>query len=263
MAEEHLLKTDGIDGDVRRYLCSIGEVFADFDDDEAGCIAHGVSIDGARYFVKHVVTPRGAETQARAMAVHSAVRHPTLVTRLHAVNGQGGPILVYPWVDGVRLRETRLTGQLLIIPVLDAIYAIIDVHLAVDQAGFVSIDLNDGNLLYTDRVHLIDVDEYETSPFTLREERTKGSTRFMAPEEFHKGSIMDARTMVFQLGRAAAVLLDPPHGRSFERAPSFASVVECATQAEPNRRYQTVRDLADGWLESRQLHDREPGRPDR
>lgn len=247
-----LLKIEAIDGDVRRRLGMIGDVFADFGDDEADCIAHGVAIDGSRYFVKHVVRPRGVQTQARAMAVHAAVRHPTLVPILHDISGSSGRILVYPWIDGAPLRESRRTGQLPVDEVLTAIDAVIDVHLAIEAAGFVSIDLYDGNLLYTDRVHLIDVDEYEPSPFTLEEERTRGSTRFMAPEEFRKGSTLDSPTMVFQLGRSAAVLLDPPHGSNLQRAPEVRHVIERATQSAPGGRHQTVRDLADAWLRVRQ-----------
>ena len=251
MPETDPLKLDRIEGDVRTHLRSIGLVFADFEDRESGCIAHGVAIEGARLFVKHVVSPRGAETQARAIAVHGAVRHPNLVPLLQVIQGRRGPILVYPWIDGARLRESHRTAALETAAVLEAIGALIDLHVAIEDAGFVSIDLYDGNLLYTDRVHLIDVDEYERAPFILPTERTKGSTRFMAPEEFHKGSILDARTMVFQLGRTAAVLLDPPHGRSVARAPAFEGVIARATQADPADRYQSVRDLAKAWREVR------------
>jgi hypothetical protein len=78
------------------------------------------------------------------MAVHSAVRHSALVPLLHVIRGRHGPILVYPWVDGVRLRGSRRTSELPIHAILAAIYALIDVHLAVERTGFVSIDLYDG-----------------------------------------------------------------------------------------------------------------------
>ena len=34
-----------------------------------------------------------------------------------------------------------------------------------------------------------------------------GSSRFMAPEEFERGALIDERTNVFTMGRTAAVLL--------------------------------------------------------
>ena len=254
-----LLSTIEIDGHVWAALSSMGEIFIDFGDNESGCIAHGVSVEGRRYFVKHVVGPRGAEAQARAIAVHGAVRHPTLVPLLHVIRGCKGPILVYPWIDGERLRRNRLTAQLPLSEVLDAVEAIIDVHVAIERAGFVSIDLYDGNLLYSDRIHLIDIDEYERAPFRLTAERTLGSTRFMAPEEFSRGSILDSRTMVFQLGRAAAVLLDPPEGATLERTPALAPLVARATMPDPEARYQTVAELAKAWRRKRSGRILNPG----
>jgi serine/threonine-protein kinase len=84
--------------------------------------------------------------------------------------------------------------------VLGAIEEVIELHAAIDEAGFVSIDLYDGNMLYDDRIHMIDVDEYRPSPHVLDADRTLGSTRFMAPEESRRGATLDSRTTVFQLG---------------------------------------------------------------
>jgi hypothetical protein len=242
-----LLAMIEIAGDVRARLAVLGDVFADFLDDESGCIAHGVEIEGQRYFVKHVVSSRGVEAQARAMAVHAAVRHPTLVPLLHTIMGGQGPISIYPWIDGVRLRQSRLTAKLPISSLRHALGAIIDVHAAIERAGFVSIDFYDGNLLYSDRIHLIDVDEYQPSPFTLSNDRTPGSTRFMAPEEFCRGAILDSRTMVFHLGRAAAILIDPPTGTNLDRMRAVIPLVEQATKPEPDKRYQTAAEFAVAW----------------
>ncbi|MGH6971268.1 MAG: hypothetical protein ACREEQ_06620 [Caulobacteraceae bacterium] len=248
-----LLTTPHIAGDVRAHLARLGEVFADFGDADAGCFGHGVAAAGGRYFVKHVVKDHGLAAQDRAIALHRAVRHPALPPLLAKIAGGRGPVLVYPWIEGVRLRESRLTGRLALHETLDAIWTVIDVHRAIAAAGFVSIDLYDGNMLYGDRLHLIDVDEYERSPHRLVEERTPGSTRFMAPEEFRKGSLLDERTCVFHLGRTVAVLLDPPEGLSLARAPRLQPLVERATDPDPDRRFQTVEALASAWIAARSL----------
>ncbi len=104
--------TDRILGDVRQALARIGDVFADFGDDKSGCIAHGVEVGAERFFVKHVVGVRGVAAQARAIAVHAAVRHPTLVPLVHAMKGDRGPVLAYPQIDGVRLRGIGMTARL-------------------------------------------------------------------------------------------------------------------------------------------------------
>ena len=54
---------------------------------------------------------------------------------------------------------------------------------------------------------MFDLDEYRTGPFILDANRLPGSRRFMAPEEWNKGAIIDQVTNVFTLGRTAAELL--------------------------------------------------------
>lgn len=235
-------------GDVRARLAELGDVFADFGDAASGCIAHGVQVGETRCFVKHPLNAMGCEAQARASAVHAAVQHSVLVPVIHRLDGDLGPILIYPWIEGVRLREAQSTARMELAEVLVAIGAVIDVHVSIEAAGFVSVDLYDGNLLYSDRIHLIDVDEYRPTPYTRSDERFLGSKRFMAPEEFRQGATLDSRTMVFQLGRTAAVLLNPPLGADCARAKPVAEVIGRATSHDPAQRFQTVGDLRRAWL---------------
>ncbi|MCA6309210.1 hypothetical protein [Phenylobacterium sp.] len=241
-----LLPFDSIPGDIRDRLTAEGEVFVDLGDGEFGCRGAGFEYGGSRYFVKFAVSGLGMASQSRAIAVHSRVQHPTLVPLIQIMSGDQGPILVFPWVDAAPLRQSQRMRRVPLSDVLRAICDVIDVHAAIEAAGFVSIDLYDGNLLYNDRVHLIDVDEYQPVPFRLDAPRTLGSTRFMAPEEYHQGAWLDSRTMVFQLGRAMAVLLDPPSGDNLDRCPALGPVIGQATASDPEARYPTVVELAAG-----------------
>lgn len=236
-----------IAGDVRAVLSRLGTIFADFGDDQSGCVGHGIETAAGRWFVKHPLDARGREGQHRALAIHAGVRHPALVPLLQCIEGPQGPVLVFPWVDGERLRGSRRLAEAPLAEVLRAIDAVIDVHVAIDAAGFASIDLYDGNLLYDGRIHLIDVDEYVRGPHRLAADRTPGSTRFMAPEEFCRGAVIDSRTTVFQLGRTAAVLLDPPEGRSLDRFAGLAPWLARATAPDPADRHPSVARLAADW----------------
>lgn len=50
---------------------------------------------------------------------------------------------------------------------------------------------------------MIDLDTYSRGPVVNTMGRMFGSTRFMAPEEFARGAVIDQRTTVFTLGRLA------------------------------------------------------------
>ena len=237
-----------VDGDVRARLAEFGDVFVAFDDDESGCLVSGLATESGEWCVKHAVNARGAAAQARALAVHDAVQHPALVAPVQVVAGDAGPIIVYPWVRGERLRMRPMVGRLSTAARLAAIESIIEVHALINDAGFVSIDLYDGNLIFDDRIHLIDIDEYRPAPFVLDADRTPGSTRFMAPEEFRRGATLDRRTTVFHLGRTAAVLFDPPQGMGREQVPSaLVPVIERATADDPDDRYEDAHALLNAW----------------
>jgi serine/threonine-protein kinase len=231
---------DHVGGDVRERLREFGEIFVAFDDDESGCLVTALRTDSGEWCIKHAVNERGRAAHARGLAVHAAVRHAALVAPVQVVAGDAGPIVVYPWVQGERLRHSPILKDLPFPTRLEIVDAVMEVHGLVNDAGFVSIDFYDGNLLYDDRVHVIDVDEYRLAPFLLDTERTLGSTRFMAPEEFVRGATLDARTTVFQLGRAATVLLgDVPH--------ALAPIVECATHPDPSARFADAGALLRAW----------------
>jgi serine/threonine protein kinase, bacterial len=76
-----------------------------------------------------------------------------------------------------------------------------------------------------------------------------GSTRFMAPEEFRLGALIDQRTTVFTLGRLvwhfATRLTELPD--AFCGTPKLAAVVRRACATSRQDRYPDVAALAEAW----------------
>lgn len=263
-----LLDADDV-GALEPYLDGAGEVFARFLLQDSGCFSYGVAVGAERWFVKTARVPEAEPSLRRAIAIHRAVRHPVMIPLRHSLLAGGRLTLVYPWVDGEVLRSpglpravaradpsnpmTRLR-RLPVERVIAAVDDLIDAHLAVERAGFVAVDLYDGCMIYdfgTDELHLCDLDEYRPGPFVVEAERLPGSTRFMAPEEWRRGATIDVRTTVFNLGRAARVLLDAgDQEQAWRGGPGLLAVVDRATRPDPDRRYQSVRELADAWRDA-------------
>jgi serine/threonine-protein kinase len=234
------------------------DAFAVFDRQDSGCVSYGVDRGGRRIFVKVAATAEGRRSLRQAVVLHRAVRHPAIVAPLAAVDEPGRTELTYPWVDGVVLNRATVAGSdraglaafLRLDPAeaLAALDTILDAHLAVAAAGFVSVDLYDGCFLYDGaarRMRLIDLDEYRPGPFAVPGDRLPGSRRYMAPEEFVGGATIDERTTVFHLGRTVAELVDPAALTAGGRA-----VVATATQPDPDRRFATVRALLAAWRQA-------------
>ncbi|MFE7098247.1 protein kinase family protein [Streptomyces erythrochromogenes] len=248
------------------YVADIGTIFRAFADQDSGCVSYGVLVEGRRWFVKSATVPAAVSSLRRAVSVHQAVTHPAITPLLHSITTDEGLALVYPWVPGEVLYHPTRSHQggrtapdspmarfrgLPLPEVHAALDMILDAHLAVESAGLVAVDLYDGCMLYDfeeQRMRLCDLDEYRPGPFTLGADRLPGSRRYMAPEEFVRGSIIDVRTTVFNLGRALRLLLDAGDKEDQWRgAHGQLAVIQRATAADPQERFPSVRSLVEAW----------------
>jgi len=215
------------------YLSQAGAAFATFDarTQDSGNVSFGVEASGRRWFVKTAGDPADRapflSRQARvalllnAQRLARAVSHPALPALRGVTQSAWGPMLIYEWAPGELVgahsarradpesafqRFRRLPADEL----TAAIGAILDAHLELCRAGWVACDFYDGSIIYdfsARKTWLIDLDTYRHGPFTNEMGRMFGSTRFMAPEEFERGALIDERTTVFTLGRMMDVFL--------------------------------------------------------
>ncbi|MET9121773.1 MULTISPECIES: serine/threonine protein kinase [unclassified Streptomyces] len=253
---------------VEPYLGRVGEVFRAFREQDSGCVSYGVRLlDGGRWFLKEAVTDRGRRSLERGWAFHRSVKHRAIVPQVHRIAVRdGGWAVVMPWREGEALYPAEAGGdrdrteqagamaRFRALPadaVLRAFDRVLDAHLAVEAAGQVAVDFYDGALLYDfdrDVAHLIDLDEYRPGPFVVEDERLPGSRRFMAPEEWVRGAVIDTRTTVFTLGRAARLLLDEgPEEAAWRGSAAQQAVIVRATRTDPGERFENVHRFAEAW----------------
>ncbi|ULR50857.1 serine/threonine protein kinase [Streptomyces deccanensis] len=266
-----LLGVDGVEGPIGDYLARIGDVFRVFGRQDSGCVAYGVQLPDRdeRWFVKTALGGRGLRSLERAWDFHRSVRHPVIVPQLHRIASRFGSAVVMPWRDGEVLYDPAEHGRgdrrspgspmarfraLPVDRIEEAFARVLDAHIAVEDAGYVAVDLYDGALLYdfaAGEMSLIDLDEYRPGPFVLDAERLPGSTRFMAPEEFARGATIDARTTVHALGRTARLLLDAgDEERAWRGTAAQLDVLERATHPDPGERFAGVREFREAWSRS-------------
>lgn len=252
---------------VEPYLGRVGEVFKAYREQDSGCVSYGVQLlDGARWFVKEAATEDARRSLERGWAFHRTVRHRAIVPQVHRIAVRQSWAVVMPWRDGEVLYHPTLGGpggrtspdspmaRFRALPtarVLRAFDRVLDAHLAVESAGHLAVDFYDGALLYDfagDVTHLVDLDEYRPGPFVVEGDRLPGSRRYMAPEEFVHGAVIDTRTTVFTLGRAARLLLDAgDEERAWRGTPQQLAVIARATDADPEARFENVHRFADAW----------------
>jgi hypothetical protein len=252
---------------------AMGEVFVTIAGHDSGCTSYGVAAsDGTRRFVKVAYgsdrwqLERAILFHARVSAPHVLPMETSLAVRDSDTRGPGVGV-VYPFLDSTVLNDPTAPGachhddpgsalqRFIDEPterILGVIDAIVDAHVAIAEQGFVAVDFYDGCLMYdfdTGDVRLVDLDLYTQGPYTLTDDRQFGSTRFMAPEEFCRGAVIDQQTTVFTLGRTAMVLLGPQAHRRLGL--ELSDAVDRATQPRASDRWPDVASFAAAWRAGR------------
>jgi serine/threonine-protein kinase len=239
----------------------------------------GIETDGGPFVVKHATDDESVGWLESAARFHATVSHPSIPPVVHRITTADGLAIVERWAPGDVLvdgfdpsvpdrDDPRSPYQrFLRLPVweiTDAVRQLIYAHLAIAGAGYVAVDLYDGCLIYDfdhRELSLIDLDMYRRGPFVLESDRQYGSSAYMAPEEWRRGSTIDERTTVFTLGRFALVLLGcdrhgAPVGADFRGSERLFEIATQACASDPADRFQSVAELCRAWTAQIQ---QEPG----
>ncbi|WP_438446076.1 serine/threonine protein kinase [Gorillibacterium sp. sgz5001074] len=263
------------------WLAPLGRVFRVFDLQDSGNLSFGVEDGERRLFVKYAgartVRCSGEPEEAvrrlkQAVQVYRELSHPSLVRLVTDLEMPGGYAAVFEWFPGEnlyiraplpeeldsgedppfwRFRRLDLEHKL---NALDTVYAF---HTYVEEKGYAAVDFYDGSLLYdfgTHRLMVCDIDHYQPMPLINTMGRMWGSKRFMSPEEFERGAVIDGVTNVYGMGAAAFCLLGGGTDRSFgswEAGERLYRVAARAVQEERQMRYGSVKDYALAWSEAR------------
>lgn len=256
---------------IEQYLKELGRSFIIFDRRDSGCVCFGVESDGQKWFVKYSNKDEAISTMKNAVEMHKEITHPLVPPIRNHFLTPNGLALVYDWVEGQVLYSPEYWGEegrskvdspfsrfrnLPEKQIVEALNRIFQVHAYIENRGYIAVDFYDGNIIYDfskNKIHLIDLDHYTKGEFILDKDRLPGSTRFMAPEEFQKGSIIDQKTNVYNMGATAFVFLGGVMNHAFEYwlgSRELYNVVKRAVEFNKDKRYSSVREFYEQWLKA-------------
>ncbi len=261
-----LIETPSVDYEIETYLKQVGDVFRKFRWQDSGCISYGIESGGEHWFVKYSKQPQGIESLRRAEYLHYQVDHPALAKLHNVITCPDGVALVFDWLPGEVLYDYvthrgqqgrnnpgsphyrfRNLPEEKILAALDIIF---DLHVLLAEQGFIAVDFYDGCIMYdfeTERTSIVDLDEYRPGPFILEADRLPGSRRFMAPEEYMKGSQIDQVTNVFTLGRTVVELLGSGSVERLRGSEAMKTAIRCAVDPDRAKRYPSVGEFVAAW----------------
>ena len=252
------------------FMKDYGKVFKVYDDQDSGNICFGIINENKKYFVKFAGAPtdRASVSAEEAIVIlkHSAsiyndLAHPNLIKLIDAKAAGNGFALTYEWAEAECMHAMYPLSRkkFLQMPVEKRLLVfadILDFFLNTAKHGYVAIYFYDGCIMYdfkTEKTFICDIDLFEKSPYINNMGRLWGSSRFMSPEEFQLGAVIDEVTNVYTMGAAAFALLGGEKDRSFEKWKMNRETFDVATKAvsaERGMRQQTIRQFMDEWKQA-------------
>jgi len=249
------------------FLKKYGRVFKVFDQQDSGNICFGVTKGEKRYFVKFAGAPTelsnvsAEEAIARMKQTEQTYRdlaHPNLTKLIHAEEIGGGFAMVFEWTDAECMgKQYPLSREKFLQMPMDtkiAVFSdILDFHMYVAEQGYVAIDFYDGCIMYDFNIGktvICDIEMYAKMPYRNSMGRMYGSSRFMSPEEFQLGAVIDEITNVYTMGATAFVLFGESKDRDIEKWQLSKSLFDIAIKAVNNardKRQQSIKDFAKEW----------------
>lgn len=249
------------------YLSQCGRLIDRFDErtQDSGNVSWSIDTGASRYFIKSAGEPGskaflGWEDRVywlrNAAKLAARFSHPLLPNLFNQVESPHGPLLVYEWVpgelvgvpSGQRSNPDSSLGRFKLLPLPRLIAALDQVflfHVVLCDAGWVANDFYDRSMIYdfgTHRLKLIDLDLYREAPFTNDMGRMFGSSRFMAPEEFEAGQMIDQRTTIFTMGRCIQVFM-----AERDDCDALLQVAGRACQMSPGERPSSMAAFYENW----------------
>ncbi len=207
--------------------------------------------------------PEDAVARLRgAMDVYS-LRHramPELLTS-GPVNGGAGFAALFRWIEGECLRPYPPSGddmwarlrRLEPAARLRMMDDVIDLHCALARRGWAAGNLRDSNMIFSPdsaSLSLCSLDGYLRFPAKNDPGRMHGSSRFLAPEEYEAGALIDERTTVYNLGMLAFMLLgsrDTLGLREWTLSPALYDIASRCIREDPGERWPSADALLSAW----------------
>ena len=252
------------------FIGKYGKIFKVFDDQDSGNICFGTEKNGQRFFVKFAGAPtkeyngtaeEAIERLKNTLPIYENLKYKNLIELVSAEGIGGGFAMVFKWADGDCAGRQYPDSHQKFIALpneakLKVFSNVLDFLAHVNSQGYVAIDFYDGSIIYDpegEKTTICDIDFFKKKPCVNDMGRMWGSAKFMSPEEFECGAVIDEITNVYTVG-AFAFALFGRYERNPEKWSLSKALYEVATKAvSGNRRerQQSIKQFIGEWETAR------------
>jgi serine/threonine-protein kinase len=214
---------------------------------------------------RSVVTAEEAiERMKNAAVVYRDLKHPILNRLINteeirvAPPASNGFATIFEWTDGECMGKQypQSREKFMQMPLgtrLRVFEEILEFHAHLAKQGYVAIDFYDGCIMYDfdlGRTTICDIEFYAKTPYTNQMGRMWGSSRFMSPEEYELGAVIDEITNVYTMGATAFAFFGNECDRCLEQwtlSEELYKVAKKAVNNERAERHQSIEELISQW----------------
>ncbi|MCL2832829.1 MAG: hypothetical protein FWD78_06645 [Treponema sp.] len=245
-------------------------MFKVFDDQDSGNICFGIINGDKKYFLKFAGAPtaranvspaQAIERNKRSVSVYRDLVHKNLANLISTEETGGGFAMIFEWTDGECMGKMypQSREKFMRIPEKTKLQVFNDILAFHDHAakmGYVAIDFYDGSIMYdfiAGKTVICDIELYEKSPYVNQMGRMYGSSRFMSPEEFSLGAVIDEVTNVYTMGATAFALFGGETDRSFEKwrlSRELYDAAKIAVSDQRDQRQQSIKQFINEWIKN-------------
>ncbi|MBN1647621.1 MAG: serine/threonine protein kinase [Spirochaetales bacterium] len=250
--------------EMEHYAKSLGSVFKKFPDQDSGNVCFSIRTEEKPVWIKFLNLEKiGIDDLQEVIDFYNSCNSPLIAKhwKLYEVNGTY--VMQCDWVPGTVLNspgEDRNYGnsayrRFMNLPFekrAEVCNSILCFFEWLESENIIIEDFYDGCIIYdfdNNDTYLCDLDHLHHGPYVLEKERQYGSTRFMAPEEIKKGSLIDFTTNVYTMGATGFVLLNDNY-RNRNEWPHNSRVYDLLIRAvsEDRRlRFQSIKEMNSAW----------------
>ncbi|MEM7115285.1 MAG: serine/threonine-protein kinase [Chloroflexota bacterium] len=249
---------------VATFLNELGPIFDSFLTQDSGNKSYSIHTAHGPKWIKILDLDRTPIHDLQAtIRFYNSLQHPAIPKNWQLLELNDGMALMSDWVPGQVLgspnenrQDADSTYQRFIrLPIakrLKVFTTILDLFIEIEAQNIIVEDFYDGSIIYDfaqDDVYICDLDHIYQGSYQLQKERQFGSRRFMAPEEFRQGNLIDSRTNVFTMGATGFVLLNDNRRKleDWTLPVELHQILQKAIAERPNDRFDNIATLYQTW----------------
>ena len=249
---------------IAQFIKELGNIFESFLSQDSGNKSYSVHTPNGPKWIKVLNLAQTPIGDVQKIApFYNSLQSRLIPKNWELIELSNGQIMMSDWVPGQVLnspaedrQDVQSTYQRFMrLPLAKRLRVfddILQLFVEIERMNIIIEDFYDGCVIYdfnTDTAAVCDLDHMHVGEYRLNRNRQFGSSRFMAPEEFIKGSLINRRMNVFTMGATGFVLLNDNKRavQDWNLPIKLHKILQKATAHKKEERFTTVTKLYQEW----------------